>query len=106
MSAETSEELAEALGRAFPQLAIVRERQGESRSILVGGAVRDLLLGRGLGDIDLVIEGDACWAGARLGADVVQHERFCTARTRLGEHEIDIAAARTETYPRPGALPK
>ncbi|MGA8745734.1 MAG: hypothetical protein WB507_07705 [Solirubrobacterales bacterium] len=106
MSAETSEELAEALGRAFPQLAIVRERAGGEPVYLVGGAVRDLLLGRALGDIDLVIEGDASGLARRLGAVVVQHERFCTARTRLGEHEIDVAAARTETYPRPGALPE
>jgi tRNA nucleotidyltransferase (CCA-adding enzyme) len=37
---------------------------------------------------------------------VVEHERFATAKARLGEHEIDLATARTERYPRPGALPE
>ena len=42
----------------------------------------------------------------RLGASVVEHERFSTAKARLDGHEVDIAAARTETYSRPGALPE
>jgi tRNA nucleotidyltransferase (CCA-adding enzyme) len=67
--------------------------------------VRDLLLGRGRADIDLVVEGDAAELAARLGADVVSHERFATAKVALDGHEVDIAAARSETYPHPGALP-
>ncbi len=73
---------------------------------LVGGAVRDLLLGRGRADIDLVVEGDAAALAARLGAETVAHERFATAKVELDGHEVDIASARTETYPRPGALPE
>jgi tRNA nucleotidyltransferase (CCA-adding enzyme) len=73
---------------------------------LVGGAVRDLLLGRGRSDLDVVVEGDAAALAARLGADTLtEHERFATAKVELGGHEIDIASARTETYPSPGALP-
>ena len=34
-----------------------------------------------------------------------EHERFATAKVELDGHEIDLAAARTETYERPGALP-
>ncbi|HEU4737307.1 MAG TPA: hypothetical protein VFS48_09820 [Solirubrobacterales bacterium] len=72
---------------------------------LVGGAVRDLLLGQERGDIDLVIEGDAAALASRLGAEVVSHERFGTAKVRLDGHEVDIASARSESYPHPGALP-
>ena len=43
---------------------------------LVGGAVRDLLLGRARGDLDLVVVGDAAALAARLGAELVEHERF------------------------------
>ena len=106
MSAERSEDLAKGLERAYPELAIVRARSAGKPVYLVGGAVRDLLLGRGRADVDLVVEGDAAGLAALLGADVVEHERFSTAKCRLDGHEIDIATARTETYSRPGALPE
>jgi tRNA nucleotidyltransferase (CCA-adding enzyme) len=99
-----SESIAEALQRAHPELDAVRDAATEP-VYLVGGAVRDLLLGRGRADIDLVIEGDAARLAARLGADVVSHERFATAKVELDGHEVDIAAARSEAYPQPGALP-
>ena len=106
MPAEPSEDLAAALEGSYPELAIVRERSAGEPVYLVGGAVRDLLLGRDRADVDLVVEGDAARLAARLGADVVEHERFSTAKCRLDGHEIDIATARTETYPHPGALPE
>jgi tRNA nucleotidyltransferase (CCA-adding enzyme) len=96
--------LAEALQRVYPELDAVRAAATEP-AYLVGGAVRDLLLGRGRADIDIVVEGDAAALAVRLGADVVSHERFATAKVRLDGHEIDIATARTESYPHPGALP-
>ena len=80
--------------------------RGSRRVYLVGGAVRDLLLGRGRDDLDLVVEADPAEIAARLGGEVVSHERFATAKARLGGHEIDIARARRETYERPGALPR
>jgi tRNA nucleotidyltransferase (CCA-adding enzyme) len=101
---QPQESLAEALDRVHPELAAVRDAAAEP-VYLVGGAVRDLLLGRGRADIDLVVEGDAAALAARLGADVVSHERFATAKVGLDGHEVDIAAARSETYPHPGALP-
>lgn len=100
-----NEDLAAALESAYPELATVRERAGGEPVYLVGGAVRDLLLGRGRADLDLVVEGDAALMAARLGADPVEHERFSTAKVDFDGHEIDIATARTETYARPGALP-
>ncbi len=77
---------------------------------LVGGPVRDLLLGRPQLDLDLVVEGDglgfaeAC--ADMWGAQLSRHESFMTAGLVLpdGGH-IDIATARQETYERPGALP-
>lgn len=96
--------LSEALEGAYPELAAVREA-ATAPVYLVGGAVRDLLLGRGRADIDLVVEGDAAELAGRLGAAAVEHERFGTAKVRLDGHELDIAGARSETYPAPGALP-
>jgi tRNA nucleotidyltransferase (CCA-adding enzyme) len=98
------DDLAAALEAAHPELDAVRAAAAEP-VYLVGGSVRDLLLGRGRTDIDLVVEGDAAALAARLGAEVVEHERFATAKARLDGHEVDIAAARAEAYPHPGALP-
>jgi tRNA nucleotidyltransferase (CCA-adding enzyme) len=76
----------------------------------VGGAVRDALLGHVPRELDLVVEGDAAAvarrAAARAGGTVVVHERFGTATVSAGGYAFDLAAARRETYPRPGALPE
>jgi tRNA nucleotidyltransferase (CCA-adding enzyme) len=103
-SQDHSEGLAEALEQMYPELARVRSLDGDP-VYLVGGAVRDLLLGRDRADIDLVVEGDAVALAGRLGAEVVSHERFGTAKVKLDGHEVDIAGARSESYPHPGALP-
>jgi tRNA nucleotidyltransferase (CCA-adding enzyme) len=100
-----TENLLSALDRAYPELAAVREAALEPVYV-VGGAVRDLLLGRARADLDLVVEGDAFALASRLGAEPVSHQRFGTAKVRLGDHEVDIAAARSETYAAPGALPE
>ena len=104
MPGESSEILAAALERVHPELAAVHEVATEP-VYLVGGAVRDLLLGRGRVDVDLVVEGDAAALAGLLGAEVVSHERFSTAKVSLDGHEVDIASARAESYPHPGALP-
>ena len=74
---------------------------------LVGGAVRDLLLGREPRELDVVVEGDVGTLAARLaaGGEHVVHERFGTATVSDGDCRWDLAAARGETYARPGALP-
>jgi len=74
---------------------------------LVGGAVRDLLLDRAPHELDVIVEGDVSELAARLGAGAgaVAHERFGTATVRDGDCRWDLAAARAETYARPGALP-
>jgi tRNA nucleotidyltransferase (CCA-adding enzyme) len=84
---------------------------------LVGGAVRDLLLGREPVDLDVVVEGDAeaaaRGAAERLGGGVVAaHARFGTATVRVAAGagadslSFDVVTARAETYPAPGALPE
>ena len=74
---------------------------------LVGGAVRDALLGEPVRDLDVVVEGDALAVARRLGEIVSEHERFGTAEVRLpgSGTKVNLASARTETYARPGALP-
>lgn len=98
------------------QLAVLRKlgelaaRDGKE-AWLVGGLVRDLFLGVHSLDLDVVVEGDGI-AFARnvrgeLKADVVEHPKFMTATLTLpGLVRVDVATARTETYEKPGALPK
>ncbi len=76
---------------------------------LVGGSVRDLLMGQENLDIDIVVEGDGIFFAKelsnRLGAKVRTHERFGTAQLFTRDLKIDIATARTEYYESPAALP-
>src|SRR5512133_3197534 len=72
---------------------------------LVGGAVRDLLLGRPWRELDVVVEGDVDAAADRLGGEVAAHERFGTARVTVGACAFDLVRARAESYAHPGALP-
>jgi tRNA nucleotidyltransferase (CCA-adding enzyme) len=97
-------DFAAALRHAHPELDRVRSEAREP-VYLVGGAVRDLLLGRPRADVDLVVEGDAAALAERLGGATAEHDRFGTVKVEVEGHELDIASARTETYPEPGALP-
>ena len=76
---------------------------------LVGGVVRDLLLGRTNFDLDLVIEGDAINLAQRLiqvyPGKIITHPRFNTAKLQWRKWSVDLATARSETYAKPGALP-
>lgn len=76
---------------------------------LVGGSVRDLLLGRPNLDLDLALEGDAIALARELAASIegrlTSHRRFGTATVRGQAFALDLAMTRTETYARPGALP-
>jgi tRNA nucleotidyltransferase (CCA-adding enzyme) len=98
--------ISERLSGLSDALERVREAAGEVPIYLVGGAVRDLLLGRQRTDLDIAVEGDAAELGRRLGGEVRAHERFATATVRACGLELDLATARRETYPRPGALPE
>lgn len=84
---------------------------------LVGGSVRDLLMGTMNLDIDLVIEGNGIAFARSLSkhynARLKTHERFGTAKIVFMPAKdldrglnIDVATARTEYYEEPAALPK
>ena len=76
---------------------------------LVGGSVRDALLGRPVLDLDLTSETPAADLGPVLarevGGQVSAHSRFGTVKLRLDGRTIDLATVRSETYAHPGALP-
>lgn len=96
--------------REAPGAEIVFEAvAGEAGVYVVGGAVRDALLGRIPKELDLVVEGDAIElaqrAAERIGGSLVVHDRFRTATISADGFSFDIASARQETYSRPGALP-
>lgn len=83
-----------------------------ARLYLVGGSVRDALLGAPLTDLDLAVEGgraapliDAL--ATATGRHHTRHDAFGTASVRLpGGLGVDVATAREERYPEPGALPE
>jgi tRNA nucleotidyltransferase (CCA-adding enzyme) len=82
----------------------------EMSAYVVGGFVRDLLLGIENLDVDLVVEGDGIAFARALaranGGRVKAHERFGTAVVILPDgFKVDVATARTEYYEYPTALP-
>ncbi len=79
---------------------------GEVRMAVVGGFVRDVWLGREPRELDLVVEGDVAAIARALGGEVVVHEPFGTATAAGAGWRIDLAMARRERYPAPGALPE
>ena len=91
---------------------VVREVAAEKdcHPFLVGGPVRDILLGRHAIDVDLTLEsGSSTLARAlakRVNGRVRSFPQFLTYKvTAAGFPEIDIATARKERYRKPGALP-
>lgn len=80
------------------------------RLYLVGGVVRDLILGHQVFDLDIVVEGDAIEFSRKLAeeikGDFSKHHAFGTAQVCFDGHKIDLATARSEEYSHWGALPK
>jgi tRNA nucleotidyltransferase (CCA-adding enzyme) len=77
---------------------------------LVGGTVRDILLGERSFDVDIAVEGDAISLAQALadalGGRVRAHDKFGTAVVIYGDDErVDVVTARTEFYDAPAALP-
>lgn len=94
---------------AVTRLGSVAAERGE-RAHLVGGFVRDMLLGRRNLDVDIVIEGDGIAfaedASRTLGVRLKAHRRFGTAVLVFSrDFHVDIASSRSEFYTKPGALP-
>ncbi|HVT04836.1 MAG TPA: hypothetical protein VHL58_15845 [Thermoanaerobaculia bacterium] len=85
--------------------------RAEQREVyLVGGAVRDLLLGKTTRDIDFTLPagtaGFAAGLARSLGGEVVSFPAFRTHKIEPpGEAPIDVTEVRSETYEFPGALP-
>ena len=104
--------LREALGpAAAATLDVVAAAAAGARVALVGGAVRDLLRGQPVKDLDVVVEGDAVAVGRRLvdaqGGALRVHRAFGTATwTPPGAGPVDLATARAERYPAPAVLPE
>ncbi|MCH8815115.1 MAG: CCA tRNA nucleotidyltransferase [Chloroflexi bacterium] len=90
------------------QVATLASESGLT-AYVVGGPVRDLLLGRDLLDVDIVVEGDALTLAASLAdlrsVKAVRHPQFGTATVRADRFALDLVTARSESYERPGALP-
>jgi tRNA nucleotidyltransferase (CCA-adding enzyme) len=76
---------------------------------LVGGQVRDLLLQRTVYDLDFMVAGDAREfaevMAARVGGEARAATEFGTVKLKSDTISADIAMARRERYPSPGALP-
>lgn len=87
-------------------LGVVSELPGV---YLVGGAIRDALLGATPEDLDFVVEGEARDVAAgvaeKLGGELREYDRFGTARVSVDDRSYDFASARAEHYEHPGALP-
>jgi tRNA nucleotidyltransferase (CCA-adding enzyme) len=77
---------------------------------LVGGLVRDLILGHKNLDVDIAVEGDGMTFARRLadryGAGLKVFDRFATALVVFRDgFKLDVATARRESYAHPTALP-
>ena len=77
---------------------------------LVGGSVRDLILGSRIEDLDVCIESsniqDFCdFLRTAFCAEILAYSEFGTCKIVLGEETIDVAITRSEVYKRNGALP-
>lgn len=103
---------------SLPVSALLGTVAGEARAAggrawLVGGAVRDALLGRAPLDLDVAVEappGTVAAVALALGRKgwtrSAEHDRFGTATVRAPDGlKVDLASTRSETYPEPGALP-
>lgn len=110
-----TESIADAL-RASPRLHAIAEvvaarEQGAPGVFIVGGTVRDILLGEDRGDdVDLAVEGDAIalayLLADALGGHATPHRKFGTAVVSgAGDQHIDVVPTRRESYHAPGALP-
>ncbi|MCX6019934.1 MAG: hypothetical protein NTZ50_15790 [Chloroflexi bacterium] len=100
---------------APPQAAMLRAISDHTRVTgaavyLVGGAVRDWILGApSIDDLDFSVDGDSVGFVRDLqrehGGELLVHEKFRTARWVCQGASVDVAMSRAEFYARPGALP-
>ncbi len=103
------EELPKKIREVLEMAGKVADEEGLN-AYVVGGFVRDLILGVENFDIDIVIEGDAIAFAKKFAtsakAQITIHEKFQTAFAYINEDlQIDLVTARKEYYEFPGALP-
>jgi tRNA nucleotidyltransferase (CCA-adding enzyme) len=96
------------LASVFEAVAAVSEHA--EGVYLVGGTVRDILLGEESFDVDIAVEGDAISLAKALaealGGRFRPHAKFGTAVVLYGDDErVDVVTTRTEFYDAPAALP-
>lgn len=77
---------------------------------VVGGFVRDLILGRNRNEIDFVIIGDGPKFAEELArelgvANVNTYKNFGTAHFKLGDYDLEFVGARKESYNRDSRKP-
>jgi len=74
---------------------------------LVGGAVRDAIMGISVYDIDIAVLGDAVILASNFAkeATITAHHHFGTATLVYGKTTVDLATLRKESYPKPASLP-
>ncbi len=110
------------------RLDLIHRVAGEASALkmpiyIVGGFVRDLVLGRAGLDFDLVVEGNAIKLAhslaSKYGGKVTAHEKFGTAKLDIREWNmengkagidhslisIDLISSRSEIYKHPAVLP-
>jgi len=79
------------------------------RAFLVGGTVRDILLGKAITDIDIVLEADpqdiTSKFDVKYEVEVHSISQFGTCKINLLDQIIDLAMARKEEYSSPADLP-
>ncbi|MDR2455176.1 MAG: CBS domain-containing protein [Deltaproteobacteria bacterium] len=100
-------------GKLLPLLDDLSKIAKESGAglYLVGGTVRDLIMLKPVGDLDLCLTGDmpSFLESVRLSlpvAKIKRHPRFQTATVILQDQtRLDFSSARVEYYEYPGALP-
>ncbi|AZO95608.1 CBS domain-containing protein [Halocella sp. SP3-1] len=85
--------------------------KSQIRAYLIGGIIRDLLLGKGNNDIDIVVDGNPVELIKQLSdffsAKVLYNEQFKTGSIKFADGlNIDLAGTRRENYHYPGALPE
>lgn len=100
-----------AAARAALRTIAATVSQAGGQAFLVGGTVRDLLLGRAAQDLDVLVLGELASLGPllaqRTAAQLRRHGPFLTAELRLPDGlRIDVAQARVEHYRQPAALPE
>jgi poly(A) polymerase len=76
---------------------------------VVGGYVRDLLLGKEVKDVDFLVIGEgtkfAKIVGKKFGKKVTVYENFRTAMIMLEDRKIEFVGARKESYRRDSRKP-